>query len=234
MVSSRVTLPVSAAQPAHEGGRQLAAHGKSMFALVAFDRLPCRRPGDAVGVENIPQFDERALRRQHRFARRGGGCLHFGGPGMRRRHAGFVGAGFDAGGTVSNSEISSCGFAGEALTRLCRTCPLACISSGGLSDDDFCAGGFSIGLVSCAGPDETDGWGRGAGTAMISAMAGALAGTPAGALAGTEGLARANSGAGWWVFCQAERIEENDRRRGDEKASGDNAHIAPAAPRRPA
>ena len=120
-----------------------------MFAFVAFDRPPCRRPGDAVGVENIPQFDERALRRLHRFGRRGGGCLHFGGPGMRRRR-GF--GGFGAGGTVSNSEISSCGFAGEALTRLCRTCPLACISSGGLSDKIFARAVFP--LAWCRAPGQ--------------------------------------------------------------------------------
>ena len=59
-------------------------HGKSMVALVAFQRSPRCLPGDAVGVQNKTQFDKRALRRQHRFAGRGGGCVRRGGTGARR------------------------------------------------------------------------------------------------------------------------------------------------------
>jgi hypothetical protein len=84
-VSSLVSCARFGAQSPHDGAREIATYGKSMVALVAFDRLPRCCSRYAIGVQNKTQFNERALRRKHQFAgrgRRGGLC---GGPSRRCR-----------------------------------------------------------------------------------------------------------------------------------------------------
>ena len=77
-------MPVSARNRRISAGVEFAAHGKSVVALVVFDRLPRSQPRHAVGVQNKTQFDERALRRQHRFAPGSGRGGLLGRPGGRR------------------------------------------------------------------------------------------------------------------------------------------------------
>jgi len=59
-------------------------HGKSVVALVAFNRLPRCCPRHAIGLQNKTQFNERALRRQYQFAGRGRRGSLYGGSSRRR------------------------------------------------------------------------------------------------------------------------------------------------------
>ncbi len=47
----------------------------SVIPLIALDRLPRGRPGDSIGLQDKPQFDQRSLRREHRCARARRGAL---------------------------------------------------------------------------------------------------------------------------------------------------------------